>query len=151
MKLTDAQMDLLVPACEKRLRRLSKAHLMEFEQAMERTFMPYIRTQLKIFDAGGGFSALPGLGIPGTNDSVQEEDAPSPHTDTERLQLEDPDSLRASASADVVILDGDTASFDWPDVRAMDGNMPAPELGTRCWRDTSMSSPQVLLLARSVI
>jgi hypothetical protein len=31
MKLTDAQMDLLVPACEERLGQLDKAHLVEFE------------------------------------------------------------------------------------------------------------------------
>jgi hypothetical protein len=52
---------------------------MEFESAMERTFMPYIRTQLEIFDMEGGFSALPVMGITDANDSEQGEDAPFPH------------------------------------------------------------------------
>ena len=52
---------------------------MEFEQAMERTFMPYIRTQSEIFDAGGRLSALPGMGFSGANDTELGEDAPSPH------------------------------------------------------------------------
>jgi hypothetical protein len=63
MKLTDAHMDMLVPACEERLSRLDEARLAEFEEATERIFMPYIRTQLKTFDAGGRSSALPGREI----------------------------------------------------------------------------------------
>ena len=42
IKLTDAQIDLLVLAYEERLGELDKAYLMEFEQAMERTFIPYV-------------------------------------------------------------------------------------------------------------
>jgi hypothetical protein len=109
MKLSDAQMDLLVSACQDRLSRLDDAVLQEFEKAMELTFMPYIRTRLEIFDQEGGFSALPGTEIPDTNESG--EDALSPRSDSETLPLRDSGPLRASASADT----GDTGSFDWPD------------------------------------
>jgi hypothetical protein len=46
---------------------------------MERTFMPYIRTQSEIFNAGGRLSALPGMGFSGANDTELGEDAPSLH------------------------------------------------------------------------
>jgi hypothetical protein len=103
MKLSDAQMDLLVSACQDRLSRLDNAVLQEFEKAMELTFMPYIRTRLEIFDQEGGFSALPGTEIPDTNESG--EDALSPRSDSETLPLRD----------------SDTGSFDWPD--CPDGDM----------------------------
>lgn len=100
MKLMDAQMDLLVPACEERLSRHHEACLVEFEEATERTFMPYIRTQLKVFDAEGGFFALPRMGI-FDNNSAQVEKALPPHSDNETPALEDSVPLRVSMSTDV--------------------------------------------------
>ena len=91
-------MDLLVQACDARLSRLDDALLKEFELAMDMTFMPYIRTQLEIFHVGGGFSALPGLGMPDTNDSGVA--ATSTYTDIGTPSLGNPGSLPASALAD---------------------------------------------------
>jgi hypothetical protein len=127
MQLTDAQMEWFVPACENRLGQLSNAQLTEFELAMERTFMPYIRTQLEIFDVRGGFSTLPGMGTPHTNDLLQREDTPSLHAEKATPQLGDPGCPRASASADVVAHDENTVRFDWPDGSAMEGQIPAEE------------------------
>ena len=74
MKLTDAQMESFVLSCENRLGQLNNAQLMEFEAAMESTFMPHIRTQLEIFDTGRGFSVLPGVGFPEIDDLGRRED-----------------------------------------------------------------------------
>ena len=107
-------MDLLVPAWDNRLGQLNNAQLMEFERAIEKTFMPYIRTHMETFDNRGSFLSLPGLGIPDINDSVQGEDGSS-QTDTDKPPLEGPGSPQTSTSAEMVAFDGDAVSSDLHD------------------------------------
>jgi hypothetical protein len=85
MKLTKAEMDLLVPAWESRLSRLGDAYLAEVKEAMKVTFIPFIQRQLEIFDHEGGFSSLSSFAMQGSDSLGQ----PSSHTVTHEASIEE--------------------------------------------------------------
>jgi len=126
MKLTDAQMNLLVPAWERRLAQLDDAHLAEFKEAMEITFMPFVRRQLEIFDREQGFSSLPCFGARDDDESAQGEEVSCPCTVVRAPRLEDQESTQASSSPP-------------PNVDLPPGQWPGPG-----WKDMSLPTSPLL-------
>jgi hypothetical protein len=112
MKLTKAEMDLLVPTWESRLSRLGDAYLAEVKEAMKVTFIPFIQSQLEIFDPEGCLSSLSSFAMQGSNSLVQ----PSSHTVTHETSVEE-ETLN-SHSANRRLTDAEAVSSDlWLDER----------------------------------
>src|SRR5689334_15042508 len=59
MKLTDAQVNVLMTMLKSQLARLNADCVAKTKKALEHTFMPYVRKQDEIFGEDGGFSSLP--------------------------------------------------------------------------------------------
>jgi hypothetical protein len=140
MKLTDVQMNVLMMLLKSRRARLSADCLAETRQAVEHTFMPYIRKQEEIFGEDGGFSSLPSFltvqNSEGTRLGGRESRSPNlAGSETDILDGQDSGMLGARSGAsrhlpELQTMDEDVDSED-EEVLVDDSFNPNDEQGTR--------------------